>query len=124
MDFPDLCQIRVRCEISPLTSEYVTGGKAILVSSTEIPAYPPLPVHLIGKKSAKPHVKTHKEVMRMVILSSHPVPLSIFIHMLQLKIDVVFRRSLPEIIETREGQKGRKKRGRVIQTDKAVLGCN
>lgn len=44
--------------------------------------------------------------------------------MLQLKIETVFCRSLPEIIETKEKQKGKKEEGRVIQIDKAALGCD
>lgn len=60
------------------------------------------------------------EVVRRVILQ-FPSTVSIFIHMLQLKIDTAFWRSLPEIIETRERQKGRKKKRSVIQADKAWL---
>lgn len=65
--------MRVRCAISPLSLEYVAGGKVIPVSNTEIPSIPLSPVHLTGKKSANPHVKIHEEVMRMVIFSSLPV---------------------------------------------------
>ena len=95
------------------------GGKAILVSS-----FPSITSVSYWKKSAKPHVTIYQDLMRMLITLQPPTPLCIFIHMPQLKIDTVFWRSLPEIIETRGGQKGRKKGDRMIQADKAVLGCD